>query len=103
MTWPVRVKSVAEAEFAEAAVWYYRRSATVAEAFVAAVESTLDTIGQSPDQYPIVHQDTRRAVVPSFPYAIYFVKGTTECVVLSIHHGRRNPRRWMRRGPVADG
>jgi len=97
VTWPVRVKSVAEAEFAEGAVWYYRRSAGTADRFVAAVEASLARIGESPDLYPIVHRDIRRAVVPSFPYAIYFVKGSTECVVLAIHHGKRSPRRWMRR------
>ena len=98
MTWPVRVKSVAEAEFAEAAIWYHRRSETVAEAFVAAVEATLKSIGQFPDRFPMVHRTTRRAIIPSFPYAVYFVKGATECVVLSIHHGKRHPRRWKRRG-----
>lgn len=97
MTWPVRVKSVAEAEFAEGAVWYYCRSARAADRFVAAVETTLAHIGESPDLYPTVHRDIRRAVVPSFPYAIYFVKGAAECVVLSIHHSKRSPRRWMRR------
>lgn len=98
MTWPVRVKSIAEAEFAEAVVWYHRRSTSAAEAFITAVESTLASIGQSPDLYPVVHRTIRRAIVATFPYAIYFVRGTTECVVLSIHHGKRNPRRWMRRG-----
>ena len=98
MTWLVRVKSVAEAEFAEGAVWYYRRSTTTAQRFVAAVELTLAEIGESPDRYPVVHRTIRRAVVPSFPYAIYFVKGVGECVVLAIHHGKRHPRRWMGRG-----
>ncbi len=98
MTWSVRVKSVAEAEFAEGAVWYYRRSIRAAERFVAAVELTLAKIGESPDRYPAVHRTIRRAVVPSFPYAIYFVKGARECVVLAIHHGKRHPRRWTERG-----
>jgi plasmid stabilization system protein ParE len=98
VTWPVRVKSVAEAEFAEAAVWYYRRSVTAADRFVAAVESTLARIGESPEQYPLVHRTVRQALVPSFPYAIYFVKASAECVVLSVHHGKRHPRRWMGRG-----
>lgn len=98
MTWPVRVKSVAEAEFAEAAVWYYRRSRTAADGFVAAVEATFAKIADSPDQYPLVHRNVRRALVPSFPYAIYFVKGAAQCVVLVIQHGKRHPRRWMGRG-----
>ena len=98
MTWPVRVKSVAEAEFAEATVWYYRRSPRAAEAFVTAVERTLHAIGQSPEQYPVVQLEIRRARVPSYPYSIYYALGADECVVLAIHHGKRHPRTWMRRG-----
>ncbi len=98
MIWPVRVKSVAEAEFAEAAVWYYRRSPRAAEAFVTEVELTLARIGTDPELYPVVHRDIRRARVPSYPYSVYYVKGTEECVVLAIHHGKRHPRIWMRRG-----
>jgi plasmid stabilization system protein ParE len=97
VTWPVRVKSVAEAEFAEAAVWYYRRSPAAADRFVASVEATLRRIGETPTAYPVVHRTIRRAIVPSFPYAIYFVQGPTECVVIAFHHGRRSPRRWKGR------
>jgi plasmid stabilization system protein ParE len=95
---PVRVKSVADGEFAEGAVWYYRRSEKAAEAFIAAVEATLARIGTAPEAFPMIYRDVRRAVVPSFPYSIYFTIRSTECVVLAIHHGKRSPRRWMRRG-----
>lgn len=97
MTWPVRVKSVAEAEFAEAAVWYYRRSPEAAESFVAGIEATLGRIGTAPELFPIIHGDIRRARVHTFPYSVYFVQGEKECVVLAIHHGKRHPRRWLRR------
>ena len=97
MSLPVRVKSVADAEFAEAAVWYYRRSERAAEAFIAAVEATFVRIGASPDLFPIAHRTIRAALVPKFPYTIYFVAQPGECVVLAIHHGKRSPRRWMRR------
>lgn len=97
MTFAVRVKSVAETEFAEGAVWYYLRSEQAASAFIAAVEETLARIGDSPDIFPLVYRAVRRAVVPSFPYSIYFTKEPAECVVLAIHHGKRSPRRWMRR------
>jgi plasmid stabilization system protein ParE len=98
MSLPVRVKSVADAEYAEGAVWYHRRSEKAAAAFIAAVEATFTRIGATPEAFPIVYQTVRRAVVPSFPYAIYFAMRPTECVVLAIHHGKRSPRRWMRRG-----
>ena len=63
MSWPVRVKSVAESEFVEGAVWYHLRSEKAAEAFIVAVEETLSRIGESPDVYPVVH---RTRVCPKF-------------------------------------
>jgi plasmid stabilization system protein ParE len=71
MSLPVRVKSVADAEFAEGAVWYHRRSEKAAAAFIGAVEATFTRIGGTPEAFPIVYRTVRRAVVPSFPYAIY--------------------------------
>jgi toxin ParE1/3/4 len=98
VTLPVRVKSIADAEFAEGAVWYYRRSERVAEQFIVAVEETFGRIGASPEAFPVAHRTVRRAVVPGYPYTIYFVIRPAECVVLAVHHGKRSPRRWMRRG-----
>ena len=98
MSRPVRIKSVADAEFAEGAVWYYRRSEKAAEAFIAAVEGTFARIGAGPESFPVVFRTLRGAVVPGFPYTVYFAIRPGECVVLAIHHGKRSPRRWMRRG-----
>jgi plasmid stabilization system protein ParE len=98
VTRPVRVKSVADAEFAEGAVWYYRRSAKAAEAFISAVEETFSRIAANPELFPVVYRAIRAAAVPGFPYSVYFTIRPSECVVLAIHHGKRSPRRWMRRG-----
>jgi plasmid stabilization system protein ParE len=88
---------VAEVEFADGAVWYYLRSEKAADAFISAVEATFGRIGTSPELFPEIYRAVRRAVVPGFPYAVYFTKRATECVVLAVHHGKRSPRRWRRR------
>lgn len=98
MNLPVRVQSVADAEFTEGAVWYYQRSERVAEAFISAVEGTFARIGESPDAFPLVFRSFRAARVPGFPYTVYFTIREDGCVVHAVHHGKRSPRRWMRRG-----
>lgn len=98
MSLPVRIESVAEGELAEGAVWYYRRSESAADSFIEAVELTLSRIGSSPEAFPVKYRTTRAATVPQFPYIIYFVVRPDECVVLAVHHSRRSPRRWMKRG-----
>ena len=72
MRLPVRVRSVADAEFAEGAVWYYRRSDRAAEAFISAVEATFARIDASPEAFPVAHRTIRAAIVPGFPYSVYF-------------------------------
>lgn len=97
MSRPVRVQSVAEAEFAEGAVWYYQRSEQAAEAFIRAVEGTFARVGATPEAFPVVFRELRAARVPGFPFTVYFTIRGEECVVLAVHHGKRSPRRWMRR------
>ena len=65
--------------------------------FAAAIETTVTLILQNPLAYPRVKDDTRRALVPRFPYAVYFRPIDDEVIVLAVMHGRRNPRRWRSR------
>jgi len=46
--------------------------------------------------FPRVHNETRRAVLSRFPYAIYFRVAEDEVVVLAIH-GRQHPSGWQTR------
>jgi len=96
MTYRVRVRSMALAEFAEAVEWYSARSAQAAERFVAATEASFDRLGRAAHQCPAVHTDIRRLGIPGFPYSIYFRLLGADCYVFALMHGRRNPRRWQR-------
>jgi plasmid stabilization system protein ParE len=53
-------------------------------------------IAETPLAFPQVHHETRRAVLPRFPYAVYFRLAAESVVVLAIH-GRQHPSRWQRR------
>jgi plasmid stabilization system protein ParE len=97
MTYRVRVRSVALAEFAEATEWYSARSRGAAERFVMAVEATFDQLARAAHQCPVVHDDIRRVGIPGFPYTAYFRVREADCFVIALIHGRRNPRRWQHR------
>jgi len=83
----------AEAELLDARAWYEEERVGLGALFAAAIETTVTLILQNPLAYPRVKDDTRRALVPRFPYAVYF----DEVIVLAVMHGRRNPRRWRSR------
>ena len=100
MTYRVRVRSVAEAEFAEATEWYAARSPRAAARFVASVEALLSHLADHAQAFPLVHDDIRRVGVPGFPYGVFFRLKGSICYVIAVMHGRRHPRRWQSRGEV---
>ena len=94
----LELQSVAEAEVAEAVEWYRLRSPAAAEDFLAAVDYTLRRIQQDPDRLPMVSRTLRRALLPRFPYGVYYRVFPDAVIVVGVVHGRRHPRRWRRRG-----
>jgi len=98
VTYRVRVRSVARAEFAEATTWYAARSVRAADRFVDAVEATFAKLAEAAHQFPILFLDVRRISVPGFPYGVFYKLRGSDCFVIAIMHGRRHPRRWQSRG-----
>ena len=94
----LQLQSVAEAEVAEAMEWYRQRSPGAARDFLTAVDQTLRRIQRAPESLPLVSRTLRRALLPHFPYAIYYRVFAEAVVVVGVVHGRRHPRRWRRRG-----
>lgn len=92
----VRIEPVADAEILEAVEWYRARSPVVARAFLETLDVPLVTVGESPEQFPVVHRQIRRALVPNFPYAAFFVVDPDLIRVVGVVHGKRHPRRWQR-------
>ena len=87
----------AESELLDARGWYENQRPGLGRTFAAAVDGALAGILRNPLAYPRVHGETRRALVPGFPYGIYFRIIADELVVLAVMHGRRLPRRWQSR------
>lgn len=76
--------------------WYEARRAGLGREFGQEVDGLIARIASSPLAFPRVHNETRRAVLTRFPYAIYFRVADESVVVLAVH-GRQHPGRWKRR------
>ena len=97
MTPRLVLRPQAEAELLDARDWYEDQRPGLGGAFAAEVDRALARIVQAPSVYPRVQAETRRALAPRFPYAIYFHAMPDEIVVVAVIHGRRHPRRWQSR------
>ena len=97
MTRRLILRPAAEADMAEAALWYESRSIGLGAEFLRAVETSLEEIRRSPERFPEVYRGARRALLRRFPYAAYFVATDASIRVFACIHVKRAPRRWQRR------
>ena len=86
----------AEDEALEVRQWYETRRVGLGREFGEALDLLIARIAASPLAFPRVHNETRRAVLSRFPYAVYF-RLTNEAVIVLGIHGRQHPSRWRRR------
>lgn len=67
------------------------------EEFLAAVTAVLDRVRDNPALYPVVHRDTRRALLPRFPYALFYRAEPDRILVIACFHAKRDPLVWQSR------
>jgi len=97
MTYTVRLREEAEVDLEEAASWYESQRSGLGHDFLDAVLQTLGSIEQSPLSYPVIYRSTHRAVLPRFPFAVFYFVQESEISVISVMHGSRHPARWQHR------
>jgi plasmid stabilization system protein ParE len=94
MTFEVRLRPEAEHDLSDAAAWYEEQLSGLGHQFLDAVLTALFSIAEAPRKYPLVHRNTRRALMHRFPFGVYYRIENATCVVLAVMHGSRNPRQW---------
>ena len=97
MTFELRLRPEAELELTDAALWYEEQGLGLGHQFLDEALAAFSTITETPLMYPIVHRNTRRALIHRFPFGVYYRVETNTIVVVAVMHGSRNPRRWKSR------
>jgi toxin ParE1/3/4 len=91
------VRPLAEADLEDAARWYEAERAGLSARFLSDVDRTFSRIAERPLQFPLVAGDVRRALLHTFPHAVYFRPSDDAVVVVAVLHLRRNPKVWRGR------
>lgn len=97
MSLPVVLRVLAQIEFDEAHDFYESRVQGLGHRFSDSVHGVLFRIGNNPKGFPIAKQNIHRAIVPGFPYRVYYYEEANRVVVISVFHTSRNPAVWMKR------
>ena len=94
----VIVRPAAAADIEDAYQWYESQRLGLGEEFLAALRLTHDRMLEHPEAFPVLHRDTRRALIPRrFPYGLFYRIYSDTIVVVACMHAKRDPRRWQRR------
>jgi plasmid stabilization system protein ParE len=97
VTYEIKIRRQARAEYLDAVAWYVERSTSAAARFTNEIGDLLDSVKENPFKFARVHEEIRRAVAPHFPYGVFFRVEVDQIVVLAIAHLARNPEIWQKR------
>lgn len=92
----VIVRSEAEVDITDAAVWYHNRQSGLGDEFLSAVESAIARTAENPFRFPCLRRkpEVRRVLTDRFPYRVFFIRRDDAVIVFRVLHGARHDREW---------
>ena len=92
-----RLRPEAQRDIGDAAAWYEAQREGLGHEFLDELARTLKLVGANPTLYPLVHRQTRRALLHRFPFAVFYRAEDRQVMVIAVMHAKRSPRHWKRR------
>ena len=93
----VIVRPEAAADIEAAYKWYESQATGLGDQFLDVVGEQWRSFESNPEQFPIIHRTTRRALLRRFPYQLFYRLEANVIIVVACLHGRRHPRQWKMR------
>jgi toxin ParE1/3/4 len=87
----------AEAEFANAALFYESRVVGLGRLFSAEVRRIVLLLREFPEAGAPIRLPVRRILIDRFPYAVVYRRDEGSIVILAVSHLHRRPGYWRRR------
>jgi hypothetical protein len=89
----------AQAEFAEAVVYYNAQRDGLGEEFTEEVQRTIARIIEYPEAWSLLSRRTRRCPTNRFPYGIIYQVSGNMLLIIAVMHLHRAPQAWRSRLP----
>jgi plasmid stabilization system protein ParE len=97
MNLPLIFQAGVREEIDDAFAWFERQRGGLGEEFLEEVEAVLDHIRLNPELHPPTYRSVRHARVKRFSYAVHYRLEPERVLVIAVHHGRGDPKRWQSR------
>ena len=94
MAFRLKFSARALREIGEAREWYELQSPGLGDEFLAAMELQLKRLEQAPLLYAEIIPRVRRALLPRFPFGLFYAVRGNLVHVLAVLHDARNPGNW---------
>ena len=91
------LRRVAQREVDAAADWYDQQRIGLGSEFIEEVNRVFEQIRNSPERYPLAHEDLREGPIHRFPYVVYYWVEPGQVVVVAVVHTSRDPAIWQGR------
>ena len=98
MAYRLKFSTRALRETGQAQDWYETQSPGLGDEFIAAMELQLKRLEQAPLFYAEVIIGVRRALLPRFPFGLFYTVRGDLVHVLAVLHQARSPRQWPKSG-----
>ena len=92
------IRDEAEADTAEAALWYHDRTPGLGDEFLAQVRAAIQRAVENPLAHRRLRRrpEVRRVLTTRFPYRVFYILRPDAIVVFRLLHGARHDREWRR-------
>ena len=84
-------------EYISAVSYYTDISPRLAESFIKAIETGIESILTYPEAWQIVEEDVHRHLINRFPLGIYYCIEGEFIMIYAVMHMSRHPDYWMTR------
>ena len=97
MAYKIEFFHKAEDEFDETLSYYKQQKEGLEQDFHDDYLVLEKRLKDSPEQFPIIAENVRKANFSKFPFSIIFVIKQVSVFILAIFHQKRNPKAWLER------
>ncbi len=96
MTYRLVIRKKAETQLTEIVDWYEKRLTGLGSELLICFDAVFFAVERNPLLFQVKYKNIRCALVPRFPYGVFYFIDGDKIVVVAIFHLSRSPKLWKK-------